>query len=132
MIRHTVWLAAGALAWLGAVASGQEPRPTTMAHRCTVYATHGMIATSQPLATAAGLAVLERGGNAIDAAVTAAAVLNVAEPMMTGIGSHMFAIVWSARDRKLYGLNWSGRAGRLMSRDAVLPRGHRTMPTESG
>jgi len=131
MIRNTVWLAASALAWLGAVAFGQEPRPSTMAHRSTVYAPHGMIATSQPLATAAGLAVLERGGNAIDAAVTAAAVLNVAEPMMTGIGGDMFAIVWSAKDRKLYGLNSSGRAGRLMSRDAVLARGHRTMPTES-
>src|SRR6184192_4874741 len=111
--------------------SQQPPRPTTLAHRSTVYAPHGMIATSQPLATAAGVAVLERGGNAIDAAVTAAAVLNVTEPMMTGIGGDMFAIVWSARDRKLYGLNSSGRAGRLMSRDAVLARGHRTMPTES-
>ena len=131
MIRNTVGLATSALAWLGAVASGQEPRPTTMAHRSTVYAPHGMIATSQPLATAAGLAVLEHGGNAIDAAVTAAAVLNVTEPMMTGIGGDMFAIVWSAKDRKLYGLNSSGRAGRLMTRDAVLARGHRTMPTES-
>src|SRR2546423_14426990 len=78
MIRNTVWLAASALAWLGAVAFGQEPRPTTMAHRSTVYPPHGMIATSQPLATAAGLAVLERGGNALAPAVTPAAVLNVA------------------------------------------------------
>src|SRR5438128_7182532 len=109
----------------------QAPRPTTMAHRSTVYAPHGMIATSQPLATAAGLAVLEHGGNAIDAAVTAAAVLNVTEPMMTGIGGDMFAIVWSANDRKLYGLNASGRAGSLMTRDALLARGHRTMPGES-
>src|SRR5438094_10362658 len=124
MIRHTLWLAASALAWLRAAAFGQEPRPTTMAHRSTVYAPHGMIATSQPLATAAGLAVLERGGNAIDAAVTAAAVLNVAEPMMTGIGGDMFAIVWSAKDRKLYGLNASGRAGSLLTRDALLARGH--------
>jgi len=102
-----------------------------MAHRSTVYAPHGMIATSQPLATAAGLAVLERGGNAIDAAVTAAAVLNVTEPMMTGIGGDMFAIVWSAKDRKLYGLNASGRAGTLMTRDALLARGHKTVPGES-
>ena len=102
-----------------------------MAHRSTVYATHGIIATSQPLATAAGLAVLERGGNAVDAAVTAAAVLNVTEPMMTGIGGDMFAIMWSARDHKLYGLNASGRAGSLMTREALLARGHRTMPIES-
>src|SRR5436309_9475300 len=131
MIRNTVGLATSALAWLGAVASGQEPRPTTMAHRSTVYAPHGMIATSQPLATAAGLAVLERGGNAVDAAVTAAAVLNVVEPPMTGVGGDMFAIVWSAQDRKLYGLNASGRAGSLMTREALLARGHRTMPEET-
>ena len=111
--------------------SQQPPRPTTLAHRSTVYAPHGMIATSQPLATAAGLAVLERGGNAVDAAVTAAAVLNVVEPPMTGIGGDMFAIVWSAKDRKLYGLNASGRAGSLMTRDALLAKGHATMPQQS-
>src|SRR2546422_192885 len=107
-------------------ADSQQPsRPTTLAHRSTVYAPHGMIATSQPLATAAGLAVLERGGNAVDAAVTAAAVLNVGEPPMTGIGGDIFAIVWSAKDRKLYGLNASGRAGGLMTRDALLAKGPR-------
>ena len=94
-----------------------------MAHRSTVY--------SQPLATSAALDVLERGGNAIDAAVTAAAVLNVVEPQMTGVGGDMFAIVWSAQDRKLYGLNASGRAGSLMTREALLARGHRTMPEET-
>src|ERR1051325_10717960 len=130
MTARSIALAA-TLGCFSAIASGQDPRPTTMAHRSTVYAPHGMIATSQPLATAAGLAVLERGGNAIDAAVTAAAVLNVAEPMMTGIGGDVFAIVWSAKDHKLYGLNSSGRAGRLMTRDALLARGHRTMPTEN-
>jgi len=130
MVPRALPLAA-ALACVSALSSAQEPRPTTMAHRSTVYAPHGMIATSQPLATAAGLAVLERGGNAIDAAVTAAAVLNVTEPMMTGIGGDMFAIVWSAKDRKLCGLNASGRAGALMTRDALLARGHKTMPGES-
>ena len=130
MVLRALPLAA-AFACVSALLSAQEPRPTTMAHRSTVYAPHGMIATSQPLATAAGLAVLERGGNAIDAAVTAAAVLNVTEPMMTGIGGDMFAIVWSAKDRKLYGLNASGRAGAFMTRDALLARGHKTMPGES-
>ncbi|HZI21775.1 MAG TPA: gamma-glutamyltransferase [Gemmatimonadales bacterium] len=130
MIPRLAPLAAAAAACVSVVAA-QSPRPTTMAHRSTVYAPHGMIATSQPLATAAGLAVLERGGNAIDAAVTAAAVLNVTEPMMTGVGGDMFAIVWSAKDHKLYGLNASGRAGALMTRDALLARGHRTMPVES-
>ncbi len=114
-------------------AESQQPRsrPTTLAHRSTVYAPHGMVATSQPLATGAGLLVLARSGNAVDAAVTAAAVLNVVEPPMTGVGGDMFAIVWSARDRKLYGLNASGRSGRLMTRDALLAKGHTAMPQQT-
>ncbi|HEY6060174.1 MAG TPA: gamma-glutamyltransferase [Gemmatimonadales bacterium] len=114
-----------------APAAVHAQRPTTMAHRSTVYAPHGMIATSQPLATAAGLAVLQRGGNAFDAAVTAAAVLNVVEPMMTGIGGDMFALVWVARERRLVALNASGRAGALMTREALLAKGHRSMPQET-
>src|SRR5690348_1218869 len=118
MILRPITLAATALACLGAAVAGTE-----MAHRSTVYAPHGIIATSQPLATAAGLAVLERGGNAIDAAVTAAAVLNVTEPMMTGIGGDMFAIVWSVKEKRLVGLNASGRAGALMTREELVRRG---------
>jgi gamma-glutamyltranspeptidase/glutathione hydrolase len=102
--------------------SAQAPRPTTLAGRSTVYAPNGVIATSQPLASAAGLAVLERGGNAIDAAVTAAAVLAVTEPHMTGMGGDLFAMVWSAEDQTLHGLNASGRSGSLMTREALVAR----------
>lgn len=109
-------------------AEAQEPRPLSLAGRSTVYAPHGVIATSQPLATTAGLAVLERGGNAIDAAVTAAAVLNVVEPHMTGMGGDVFALFWSAAEGRLVGLNASGRAGALMTREALLERGHEEMP----
>ena len=109
-------------------ADAQELRPTTVAGRSTVYAPHGAIATSQPLATAAGLAVLQHGGNAIDAAVTAAAVLNVVEPHMTGLGGDVFSIVWSAAERKLVGLNASGRSGSLMTREALVERGHTEVP----
>jgi gamma-glutamyltranspeptidase/glutathione hydrolase len=96
-----------------------------MAGRSTVYAPHGMVATSQPLASTAGLQVLRDGGNAIDAAVAAAAVLSVTEPHMTGIGGDMFAIVWLARERKLVALNASGRAGSLMTRETLQARGFR-------
>jgi gamma-glutamyltranspeptidase/glutathione hydrolase len=103
-------------------------RPLSMAARSTVYAPHGVVATSQPLASAAGLAVLERGGNAVDAAVTAAAVLSVVEPMMTGIGGDMFAMVWIEKEHRLVALNASGRAGALMTRAELLRRGRTTMP----
>lgn len=78
--------------------------------RSEVMAQHGMVATSQPLAAQAGLQVLMQGGNAIDAAVATAAVLNVAEPMMTGIGGDVFAIVYIAKDNRVYALNASGLA----------------------
>ena len=100
-------------------------RPTTMAGRSTVYAPNAAVATSQPLASAAGLEVLRQGGNAIDAAVAAAAVLSVTEPHMTGIGGDMFAIVWLAREQKLVALNASGRAGSLMTRATLQARGFR-------
>ncbi|UCC85360.1 MAG: gamma-glutamyltransferase [Gemmatimonadota bacterium] len=109
-------------------AQTQEPRPSTVAGRSTVYAPHGAIATSQPLASAAGLAVLQRGGNAVDAAVTAAAVLNLVEPHMTGMGGDMFALLWSADEGRLVGLNASGRSGALMTREELLRRSHRSVP----
>lgn len=115
-----------ALAW-AAPASAQQKAPS-MAGRSTVYAPHGMIATSQPLATSAGLAVLQRGGNAIDAAITAAAMLNLVEPHMTGIGGDMFALLWSARENKLVALNASGRSGSLMTREELAKRGHADVP----
>ncbi len=108
--------------------AAQEPRPTTLAGRSAVYSPRAAIATSQPLATAAGLAVLERGGNAVDAAVTAAAVLSVVEPHMTGIGGDMFALLWSAGEQRLVGLDAAGRAGAGMTREELARRGHEEVP----
>ena len=101
-------------------------QPYTMAGKSPVYAPNGVAATSQPLATSAALKVLDNGGNAIDAAVTAASVLSVVEPMMTGIGGDMFAIVWLAKEHRLVALNASGRAGSLMTRAELLKRGRTT------
>ena len=93
--------------------------------RSEVIAQHGMVATSQPLAAQAGLQVLMQGGNAIDAAVATAAVLNVVEPMSTGIGGDFFAIVYIAKEKKLYALNASGidrKSTRLNSSHERLSR----------
>jgi gamma-glutamyltranspeptidase/glutathione hydrolase len=107
------------------LASLPAQRPTTLAGRSTVYAPQGMVATSQPLASAAALQVLRDGGNAIDAAVAASAVLGVTEPHMTGIGGDMFAIVWLAKEQRLVAINASGRAGSRMIRDTLIARGFR-------
>ena len=96
--------------------------------RSTIHATHGMVATSQPLAAMAGLRVLMDGGNAVDAAVATAATLNVVEPMSTGVGGDVFALIWKAADRKVTALNGSGRAPKAASIDDLHAKGHSRMP----
>ena len=85
------------------------------ASRSEVIATNGMAATSHPLATQTALDVLKDGGNAIDAAISANAVLGLVEPTGCGIGGDLFAIVWIEEDKKLYGLNSSGPAPQDMT-----------------
>src|SRR5689334_1226560 len=108
--------------------AGDRPAGNTRGTRSVVMARNGAIATSQPLATAAGLRVLQSGGNAIDAAVTAAAVLSVVEPTMNGPGGDLFAIVYSARDHTVHGLNASGRAPALATLDEFKKRGLQRIP----
>ena len=96
--------------------------------RSVVRAQHGMVASSQPLASEAGLDVLKRGGNAVDAAIAMAAVLNVTEPMMTGVGGDMFALVYWSKTRELKGLNASGRAPRALSLDYFAKKNLKQMP----
>ena len=125
MRQWTAWALALALG-LGQAAQAQAaetcPQPACAAvpgsriegwqaqSRAEVMARRGIVTSSQPLATEAGLAILRRGGNAVDAAVATAAVLGVVEPYSTGIASDLFMIVWSAKDRKLFALNAAGTA----------------------
>lgn len=88
---------------------GDRPT-TTKSARSVVRSKNGMIATSQPLAAVAGLEVLMKGGNAVDAAVAASAVLGVVEPFATSIGGDAFAIYWDSKQKELVGLNGSGRS----------------------
>ena len=92
---------------------------TYPSRRYPIYARGGMVNCSSPLASAAGLEVLRRGGNAMDAAVAAAAALTVVEPTSNGLGSDAFAIIWSEKDQKLFGLNSSGRSPMLASIEQV-------------
>lgn len=95
--------------WCKAV-RGDRPSAWLPQGRSEVMARNGIVATSQPLAAQAGLRILMQGGNAIDAAVATAAVLNLVEPMNVGIGGDLFAIIYSAKDKKLYQLNAGGTA----------------------
>ena len=97
--------------------------------RYPVYARNGMVCSSSPQASAAGLEVMQKGGNAMDAAVAAAAALTVCEPTANGLGSDAFALIWSEKDQKLYGLNASGRAPKNISIEKVKALGHEEMPT---
>lgn len=90
--------------------------------RSMVLGRRGMVCSSQPLATQAGLDVLRNGGNAIDAAVCTAATLGVVEPFMTGVGGDCFMLIWKADEERLYGLNGSGRAPARASIDELSSR----------
>ena len=97
--------------------------------RSNVMGFKGMVATGQPLAAQAGLDILKAGGNAIDAAIATAATLCVVEPCSTGIGGDAFALIWSAKEQKLYGLNASGPAPERLTAVLLREKGHQTMPT---
>ena len=107
---------------------GDRPSGNILATRSPAVGRHGMIATSQPLASAAGLKALQSGGNAIDAAVTAAAVLAVVEPSMNGIGGDLFAIVYDARTKQVYALDASGRSAAAATPAEFARRGLTEMP----
>jgi gamma-glutamyltranspeptidase/glutathione hydrolase len=113
----------------GSMMTGPVTSPATYSGRSTVYAPNAAVATSQPLATTAALEIMQKGGNAIDAAVAAAAVLNVTEPHMTGMGGDMFAILWSAEEGRLVGLDASGKSGSKVDVDALVAEGAERVPS---
>ncbi|MCH7733457.1 MAG: gamma-glutamyltransferase [Candidatus Marinimicrobia bacterium] len=98
------------------------------ATRSEIIAKNGMVATSHPLATQIGLNILINGGNAIDAAIAANAALGLMEPTGSGIGGDLFAIIWSAKDKKLYGLNASGRSPEKLNLKYFTDRGMTKIP----
>lgn len=97
--------------------------------RSEVIAQNGMVATSHPLATQIGLDILKKGGNAIDAAIAANAALGLMEPTGCGIGGDIFAIVWDAKTKKLYGLNGSGRSPKGLTLEYFESQGMDKIPS---
>jgi gamma-glutamyltranspeptidase / glutathione hydrolase len=102
----------------GSVA-GPRPSGSLVPTRSEVIATHGMAATSHPLVSQVALDVLKRGGTAVDAAIAANATMGLMEPTGNGVGGDLFAIVWDAKTRKLYGLNGSGRSPKSLTFDRM-------------
>jgi gamma-glutamyltranspeptidase/glutathione hydrolase len=107
---------------------GDRPAGNIRGTRSPAVGQHGMVATSQALASAAGLKALQDGGNAIDAAITAAAVLAVVEPSMNGIGGDLLAIVWDPKTKKAYGLDATGRSAYTATPEEFAKRGLKQMP----
>jgi len=98
--------------------------------RSMVISRGGIVAAESPLAAAAGVRILERGGNAVDAAIAANAMMGVVEPMMNGIGGDLFVIVYDAKANKLYGLNASGWAPKGLTIEYLQKQGIRSMPQQ--
>jgi gamma-glutamyltranspeptidase/glutathione hydrolase len=109
--------------------AGDRPSGRSFATRSEVIARHGMAATSQPLATLAAIDILRAGGSAVDAAIAANAMLALTEPTGCGIGGDLFAIVWDGKERRLHGLNASGRSPVGLSRDEFEKRGLKKIPS---
>lgn len=99
------------------------------ATRSEVIAQHGMACTSQPLATQTAIDILKAGGSAVDAAIAADAVLGLTEPTGSGIGGDLFAIIWDAGTKRLYGLNASGRSPKSLTRQILLEKGLKSIPS---
>ena len=104
------------------------PTSKPFPQRSPVLAPHAMVASSQPLAVQVGVDILKAGGHAVDAAIAVNAMLGLVEPMSCGIGGDVFAIVWDAKERRLTGLNGSGRSPAAMTRTAIAERGHDRIP----
>src|SRR3984893_11461175 len=126
--RLVVLIAASLAASLPALITPLAAEDRSQA-RSMVISQYGIVAAEQPIAARAGTAVLENGGNAIDAAVAANAAMGLVAPMMDGIGGDLFAIVYEAKTNKVYGLNASGWAPKGLTPEFLQSKGLQWMPS---
>ncbi len=129
MDRRRTVSALGMVLALGAVVL---PHGGFSAMRGTVMSRQGMVSSAHPIASMVGVDILRRGGNAMDAAIAMAAVLNVVDPAMTGIGGDMFLLYYSAKDGKVTALNASGRAPAAATAERIRAMGHTRIPPFHG
>lgn len=127
MLRQTMLFSLCLVAAYASAADRLTDRAFTT--RSVVYAPHAMAATSQPLATQVALQIMRQGGNAIDAAIAANATLGLMEPTGNGVGGDLFAIVWDAKTKQLYGYNGSGRSPKSLSLAEFEKRGLKEVPS---
>lgn len=125
---HRIITACLSLFLIGQLSAQDRLTGETFTTRSEILARNGMAATSQPLATQVALDILKAGGTAMDAAIAANAVLGLVEPASCGIGGDLFAIVWDAKEKKLFGFNGSGRAPKSLNIDYFLDRGIKYIP----
>ena len=114
----------------GAMLAGNVNAQDRSQTRSMVISRNGIVAAESPLAAQAGVRILERGGNAVDAAIATNAMMGVVEPMMNGIGGDLFAIVYDAKANRLYGLNASGWAPKGLTIEYLQKQGIRSMPQQ--
>src|SRR4051812_1182443 len=122
------WRIAAMTAAAIAASSGQILAQDRSQARSMVISQYGVVAAEQPIGTRAGVAILEQGGNAVDAAIAANAAMGLVAPMMNGIGGDLFAMIYEAKTGKIYGLNASGWAPRALSIDLLRSHKIERMP----
>src|SRR5882762_10258212 len=127
-VKRNAWMIAAVVLSVTVLGEGSAKAQDRGQTRSMVVSKNGIVAAESPLASQAGARILERGGNAVDAAIATNAMMGVVEPMMNGIGGDLFVIVYDAKANKLYGLNASGWAPKGLTIEYLQKQGLKEMP----